>query len=504
MNTVQKLKEQVAIYVRKSREGEHGAEEALYNQKETLTKLAESKGYQYDLFQEVESSINWHRPELVKMLEGVTSGKYKRILVTHTDRLSRDDRDSAELKEIFLKHEVLIETPLQVIDLTDGNQELMWGFTQVLSSFEYKRIKQRLTEGKFNNVANKNRWVGSRPPLGYDWNREIKKLTVNPLEKVIVRKMVELALQGYSSRLIAEQLNKLGYRGKFGSPFKTDRVLEVLKNRVYLGEVRINSKVLKKKAVAKNVHEPLMTDDEYNQIQSLFASRRVKQNLYALGTKSCVNKLMICGVCGKGLTIQKNDKGISKTTGKSTAFFQIRPCLHYLDEDRITKCHNRGIKIDKIEDAVKQTLLHYRGEIAEALKKLLNKDTSDIENNLKSNIEAIKQDINKREKQEKKLLQLYLDDVLDKQEYLNKKAELESIISALKDDLTFTERKLEQLDVSQQTNKLEKIMGLIDRFEEMPLEEQNATLKLIIDKIVFTKTQETNLEPVIDIHWREL
>lgn len=45
---------------------------------------------------------------------------------------------------------------------------------------------------------------------------------------------------------------------------------------------------------------------------------------------------------------------------------------------------------------------------------------------------------------------------------------------------------------------------MIDSFEEMKLEEQNATLKLIITAIVFTKTAKTNNEPVINIKWREL
>lgn len=38
------------------------------------------------------------------MLEGIIQGKYSRVLVTHPDRLSRDERDSAELKEIFIEH----------------------------------------------------------------------------------------------------------------------------------------------------------------------------------------------------------------------------------------------------------------------------------------------------------------------------------------------------------------------------------------------------------------
>jgi site-specific DNA recombinase len=63
---------------------------------------------------------------------------------------------------------------------------------------------------------------------------------------------------------------------------------------------------------------------------------------------------------------------------------------------------------------------------------------------------------------------------------------------------------LHHLDATAQINKVKNILNMIDNFEEMELEEQNATLKLIIKEIVITKTVETNNEPVIDIHWREL
>lgn len=298
----------MAIYVRKSREDEGGAEETLHNQRETLIRLAQSKKYNYNIFQEVESSVKWHRPELTKMIEGILQGKYSRVLVTHVDRLSRDERDLAELKEIFTEHEVIIETPDNVIDFSDENQELWFRFTSVLSAYEYKRIRQRLIQGKYNAVAIKNRWIGSVAPLGYTWDKNIKKLIVNPDEAKIVKKMFDLALLGYSSRQIADKLNKLGYRTRKGNPFRTDKVLRTLQNRVYLGEAKYNSKRLKKTAVAENCHEPLMTEDEFNQIQSLLKSRRSKENLYSLGVKSCVNKLLVCGVCGKGLTIQKNNK----------------------------------------------------------------------------------------------------------------------------------------------------------------------------------------------------
>ncbi|MCM3767039.1 hypothetical protein [Neobacillus niacini] len=52
-----------------------------------------------------------------------------------------------------------IETPDNTIDLSHENQELMFGFTSVLSAYEFKRIRHRLNKGKYDAVAIKNRWI---------------------------------------------------------------------------------------------------------------------------------------------------------------------------------------------------------------------------------------------------------------------------------------------------------------------------------------------------------
>lgn len=499
VQTATKLK--VALYVRKSREGEGGADETLHTQRETLIRIAEQKGYKNpDIFEEIESSIKWNRPELAKMIAGIEDGKYDRILVSHIDRLGRDIGLLDDIKKLCIEHEIVIETPDNVIKFDDENQELLFGFSSVLSDFEYKRIRQRLNKGKYDAVAIKNRWIGSIAPIGYTWDKNSKQLIVNPVEKKIVRKMVELALLGYSSRLIADKVNKLGYRSRKGNPFKTDRVLGILQNRVYLGESKYDSKRLKKVAIAKDTHEAIITEQEFNQVQALFTSRRSKENLQSLGIKSPVNKLLVCGVCRKGMTIQLNNK--VRKTGRNYSFYQIRPCRHQIDLD--TKCHNGGVAIYKVENAVLDALKLYKQELEQSLVSLLAEDTSDIENSLASTLESLEADLAKHERKAKRLLDLYLDEELDKDSYQQKKKALEDTISALKKEINIIQHKLDSMDASAQVDKVTGIIEMIDNFEDMDLEEQNATLKLIIKEIIYTKTADTNNEPVLDIKWREL
>lgn len=504
MTALTQTKTKVAIYVRKSRQTKSTVEESLSTQKDRLVNIAKSNGYDYEIFQEVAPSQSKLRPEFNKMMEAIEDGEFQRVLVYAKDRLSRSKVIDAEIEEIFRELEVIIETPDKEIDFSDPNQSLLETISTAISAGEYDRTRKRLSDGRFDFVELQNKWLGSRPPLGYDWDRNIKQLIINPKESVIVRKMVELALQGYSSRQIADKLNKLGYRGKLGSPFKTDRILEVLYNRVHLGESKLNSKRKKKVARGYNCHEPLMTEDEYNQIQILFKSRRVGGNYGSLGTKSPLNSLLKCGVCGKGLTIQLNNKGISKISGKNLSFYQIRPCLHYLDEDRLTKCHNRGIKVKVIEEAVLEALKGYKNDIIDALNKLENKDTSDLEQSLIRNLDMLTKVLKKKERGIHKLLEIFLEEMITKDEYTESKSHLEESKLLLQKEIDLVSQKLNNIDTSTQVSNLERVLEMLRRFDEMDLEEQNATLKIVISKIFFTKTPDTNNEALIDIHWREL
>ncbi|TFH63490.1 recombinase family protein [Peribacillus frigoritolerans] len=492
----------VAIYIRSSREREGGEDETLFTQRKILTDIAKNKGYSYDIYEEIESSVKEDRDELGKMKNKLVSCEYDRILVTKLDRLARDTGIFTDIKKICIKNGILIETTTEEIDLTKKTDKMMYNFKSLIAESEYDEIKDRLLTGKFNTVAKRNRWMGSVAPLGYRWDRNVKQLIVVPEEKEIIRKMVELALQGYSSRQIASKLNAMGYRGKKGSPFKTDRVLRILSNKAYLGMCEYYSSYLNETAIAKDCHEPIMTVQEYNDIQALIKSRVSKENLSSLGVKSPVNKILKCGVCGKGLTIQLNNK--VRKSGKNYSFYQIRPCLHYLDDLNTVRCNNAGVRVSVIEEAVIEYLKQHKPEIEASIQKLESKDTSELENQLMDTIETVKSNISKYQRRLDKAYEAYLDDLITKEKYSKDSETFGQIINELEDELVLLRNKLSNLDTDAQKEKYMDAVEIIEKYELMSMEEQNASLRLLIKEIVYTRTNETNNVPHVTIIWREL
>ena len=110
----------VAIYLRKSRQGEGmETEETLSTHRKILTELANKSNWKFKIFEEVASSIDMDiRTELTKMLREVEKEMYDAVLVVDVDRLSRSVKDSAIIKAIFAENNVLIITAdMNVIDL---------------------------------------------------------------------------------------------------------------------------------------------------------------------------------------------------------------------------------------------------------------------------------------------------------------------------------------------------------------------------------------------------
>lgn len=494
-------KRKQALYIRKSREGEAGAEETLHNQRESLIRLAEQKGYHNpDIYEEIESSIDWNRPELSKLIAGIEAGKYDRLLITHIDRLGRDVGLLDNIKKVCIEYGVTIETPDSIINFETDEQELLYGFSSVLSDFEYKRIRHRLQKGKLDTVELRNRWIASTPPIGYYYDKTDKILKPDEQDSKIYRKMVDLALQGYSYPQIADSLTKAGHKTRLGNKFTAGRVQKILKNRVYLGEAVFHSSRLKKTAHATGCHEPLITPEEFTKIQELAKSRRNADKISRYGIKTAVDNLLICSVCGKGMTIQKTKKTSVKRG--EWYFWQIRKCIHWIDDD--TKCYNAGCKAEYIEEAVAHELKSYRAKLIQKAKELLQEDTAGLEHNLTKQLDSLTADLKKQQTKADKLLDLYLDGDLDKERYNKRKADADTVIQSLKDDISILKQKISSLDVSAHADKLQEVIDLIDRYEEMDIEEQNATLKLLVSEIIYTKTAETNNQPMIQINYRQI
>jgi len=124
----------------------------------------------------------------------------------------------------------------------------------------------------------KGKWIGGRPPLGYDIDREKHKLYINPKEADIVREIFDLYLQKRSVMAVSSILNEKGCPTKaFSTPegrkfggkqFKGTSVGIILNNIIYTGKVTYKGEPF------KGEHEPIISEETFYKAQKLLASQR--------------------------------------------------------------------------------------------------------------------------------------------------------------------------------------------------------------------------------------
>jgi site-specific DNA recombinase len=118
-----------------------------------------------------------------------------------------------------------------------------------------------------------------------------KVIEPHPIMAPLIKELFALYSTGvYSVYDLTDLMNERGMRSHKGFPLSPSRVFDLLKNRVYLGEVKWG------KAYCKNgKHEHLIDEDTFNRVQAVLATnnhkatRRRKHKWLLAGFVRCSN-----------------------------------------------------------------------------------------------------------------------------------------------------------------------------------------------------------------------
>lgn len=337
-------------YSRKSRDID---EEGLQKHHDIIKELADKLGMPITFYEEVESSETLNRPQLNQLRKDIQNKKVRCLVVYRMDRLSRKVTDTERLvKEFAFNGLLLIEAHREKI--VDYNEILGIKLEAMMSDLYQEQAKLVLASGRKKAVQLYGNHLGE-PPLGYGYNKELKKLVPNS-EAWVVKEIFELYLQGYSTHSIALKLNDMGLRTRKGGIFTGKGVWQILQNEKYIGTQIYGKKEWYKDAdnrkmckdrpkedwiVYQDAHEPIIDKETFNRVQALLDNNRV----VPIGTRKHLNTLtglVKCGNCGWNMAVIKR-------TYPNKIDYNIRSCdrRNYLDSSR---CGNKGVKGEVVED----------------------------------------------------------------------------------------------------------------------------------------------------------
>jgi len=189
------------------------------------------------------------RPGLKQLLEDVQANKVNVVVVYKVDRLTRSLSDFAKIVETLDAKGVSFVSVTQQFNTTTSMGRLTLNILLSFAQFEREVTGERIRD-KIAASKKKGMWMGGPVPLGYDL--EARKLIPHPAEVELVRNILALYVKlGCVLKLLA-QLNRENVKTKSwvtkkgirlgGVSFAPGHLYYLLRNRLYIGEIRHRDK----------------------------------------------------------------------------------------------------------------------------------------------------------------------------------------------------------------------------------------------------------------------
>ncbi len=182
------------------------------------------------------------RENFKRMIDDIENGilDIDVVVVYKLDRFFRNEKMHRKYETFLEEHGVkLISATEQVNDSESFGQKAYKSLAILVNEEEVKKISQNVSRGKLV-VANKGKWCGGTPPLGYDVDRLTQTLVINKVEAKAVKFAFKMRSQGASLSAIIEQMNRRGYKTKLGNKFGKNSLHEIFKNIKYKGVYEYN------------------------------------------------------------------------------------------------------------------------------------------------------------------------------------------------------------------------------------------------------------------------
>ena len=433
------------IYCRKSR----GTPEELNSQIDICLSYCRSKNYEVsEIFSEIKSSQDFSREYYCKMLEYIKEHDDIRVVCIDLSRLNRNVVAQIKLNDLLIKHNSIIETVNNGIIKTDSPENKM--LNNIIANFDeyyFNITKQKMQRGLIE-ARKKGIRIGAKL---YGYNIVNKRLIIDPSKADIVKRVFKLIADGYSTKQVVEILKNDGITTNTGRFFDTRAIRLMVQNEGYTGKK------------GDSVYPPIIDKELYLEANKQLKSVPNKGNKrsYSLSGK------IFCSHCNNTMILGfKRDRGlviISKGMNKT--------------------CKCSPISISHIENMVlSDTCAYLENKLYSMYDQL--KSNNSILTSHKHEIEAIEKEIQSNSKKLDKLKEMYLMDLLDKEELQNQSNEIKDNIARL----TLKKERISNYSLYEKITQLQDKVVLIEEFLHEPRIESAVKY---IEKILYWRNEKT-------------
>ncbi len=345
------------------------------------------------------------REQFAEVLKKIEKGQINGILSWHPDRLARNSIDGGKIIYLLDTGKLLdLKFPSTWFENTpQGKFMLSIAFGQ--SKYYVDNLSENVKRGNRQKLR-RGEWP-SKAPYGYLNNRQNKTIEIDPATSKTVKKAFEMFAEGHRSFTeISQFMFSKGMKRLSGKPLHVNQVSAMLVNKFYIGILKYADEYYEA-SHACFIDKPLF-DRVQRQVVRIIRPRYKGHDFAFAG-------LATCGECGATITAEQH---IKKYNGKRFVYYRctkkLKPCRQlYVPEGEFT---------EQARTIVASCSLHegWKPIFEEWAEKKLTEDklVSESERqNLESHISETDQKLNR-------LLDGYLDRVIEPDIYKQKKNEL--------------------------------------------------------------------------------
>ena len=368
------------------------------------------------------------RPLFNDMLKRIEAGEANGIVCWHPDRLARNSVDGGRI--IYLLdcgHLAVLKFPTFWAENTSqGKFMLNIAFGQSkyyidsLSENVRRGLRQKVRRGEYPGPA----------PIGYLNDSRIKLVVVDRKKAKIIKAAFEFYAQGDKTlEDVAHFLAQNGILRKSGKIWHKDRVKYLLTNPFYYGHFRYA------KEVHEGKHDPIIAKKLFDRVQGVLKQRGKPRH------KAQNEPQPFCGLlqCTCGMMITGEYKVKRQKNGNIHEYVYY----HCSRKSKTIKCKEPCIRQEVLDKQISSLLqkVSLPQDWAEELSIMLGKDKKESARSCSAFVQETREKIRAIQIKLQRLLDGYLEQDIERENYRTEKAKLLSEKKSLEEQITKLEQK---------------------------------------------------------------
>jgi DNA invertase Pin-like site-specific DNA recombinase len=415
------------IYARKSTDSEDRQVRSIGDQISELQELAKKENLEIvDTIVEKQTAKKPGRPLFAEMLKKLEAGEAGGILAWHPDRLARNSVDGGQI--IYLVDTGVIQElkfPTFWFDPTpQGKFMLSIAFGQ--SKYYVDNLSENIKRGHRQKLKN-GLWP-QMAPLGYLNNKETKMIYVDKEKSPFIKKAFEAYATGnYTLKNLRKIINGLGLVGKKGKMLSVSNYQYFLQNPFYYGLIRYGGEFYEGK------HKSIISKKLFDEVQEVMKKKSKPQKAEKMKF-FLYRGFFKCGECGFTITA---DKKIKKSGKEYIYYYCTKKNPHH-------KCtQNVFTREEKISSQISEEIkkVSLPDDCADWMINELKKEKIQSSKSSDFFVQKLQKELSKLDEKLEKLMNAYLESVLNITEYQKAKNILINQKQVLKDKLNAFELK---------------------------------------------------------------